>query len=158
MIGPNRSQPHIPYPPTHGACLPAVTTSGVPEGYLLTCWSDENADELFLDVVCDGGHDAPIGEGNGARLHVELIVTRSSPNVMVRGSSTRNNQQTANSIYKYVALHQLVVRERGGGSGNENGEHAGPQRAAPAPHEIWRDATAACSACKLLVKTCNKYK
>ena len=46
--------------------------------YLLTCWSDENADELFLDEVCDGGHDAPIGEGNGARLHVELIVSASS--------------------------------------------------------------------------------
>ena len=62
--------------------------------YLLTCWSNENADELFLDVVCDGGHDAPIGEGNRERLHVEFIVTRSSPNVIWRGSMypTRNEK------------------------------------------------------------------
>ena len=38
--------------------------------YILTCWSDVNEEELFLDVVCGGGHDAPIGEGNGARLQV----------------------------------------------------------------------------------------
>ena len=38
--------------------------------YILTCWSDEHADELFLDVVCDGAHDAPIGESIGERLRV----------------------------------------------------------------------------------------
>ena len=92
MIGPNRSQPHIPYPPTHGACLPAVTTSGVPEGYLLTCWSDENADELFLDVVCDGGHDAPIGEGNGARLRVEFIVSATVPQRYLAGKYMRQKE------------------------------------------------------------------
>ena len=55
--------------------------------YLLTCWSNENADELFLDVVCDGGHDA---HRRGQQRTSSCRINRFPvvPQRIVRGSSS----------------------------------------------------------------------
>ena len=77
---------------------------GVGFTYLLTYWSNKNADELFLDVVCDGGHDAPIGEGNRERLHVELIVSATIPQRYVAGKEVHVATRThVVAVFVFVA-------------------------------------------------------